>query len=328
MARERAGRRAFRPALDDGRLEARLVLSQVKALPGRVSAAAAAVQAPVLRDSTFVTPHTANGGRALVIDDIDGEKWQLNVTGGGTIRAIPRPGGLVDLIVDGTNTTSELTINPRGHDQRKGTAHDFPVGGVRNDGLLHIGSINVTSGSINSILGFHTADLSGPIIIPGTTNVDRIAFSALNPGASILIGRLGANGVAGLGDLNTLDVLNSINLTSGPGIVIGRDLNLLNVGGAMTLANGANLVVGRDLGLTPQPAKGSGLGGAGAFILGDLTIDPGSVVLIVRSMDNAFRVLGFAAPDTLGRFFVGPGSVLKTPIVFQDMPGSPNPNGT
>ena len=55
-------------------------------------------------------------------------------------------------------------------------------------------------------------DLSGPLVISSTQAVDRLSFNSLLPGASIQTG----------GDLNTLDVLNGVNLNSGTGIVVGR----------------------------------------------------------------------------------------------------------
>ena len=91
--------------------------------------------------------------------------------------------------------------------------------------------------------------LSGPLVASGTTAIDRIAFDAILPGASITTG----------GDVNTLDVLNGITLT-GTKINIGRDLNLLNVGGNIDLSNGSQFNIGRNLGLVSQPPKGTGTG--------------------------------------------------------------------
>ena len=89
--------------------------------------------------------------------------------------------------------------------------------------ILNIGQITVNSGSIGAIDGFQTANLVGPLVVSGTTTVDRIAFNSIDPGASITVG----------GTLNTLDVLQGITLNTGTNsnITIGRDLNLLNVGG-------------------------------------------------------------------------------------------------
>ena len=90
--------------------------------------------------------------------------------------------------------------------QRKGYAHSFAYGSTKQSHILNIGQITVNSGVISAINGYHTADLSGPLtIVGGTQPVDRIAFDALLPG------RLDPTG----GDLNTLDVLNGVNLNSG-----------------------------------------------------------------------------------------------------------------
>jgi hypothetical protein len=322
--------RAFRPTLAEGSLEPRLLLAH----RAKVAATHVAQKTP-----GQIQYFVANGGRTARIVDTDGEQYNViltnatssalgNITGingsPGTIRAYPMPGGRVGLIVDGTGPNTELTINPFGPIiANRGNAHHFAVGESFQDHLLHVGSLVVTSGQIGSILGFRTADLSGPLIVNTTGTVDRIAFEALLPGASIQVGHNGFNhGVLGQGDLNTLDVLKGVTLTAGPGIAVGRDLNAFNVGGGVTLLNGASLLVGRDIGLTAQPAKGSGLAGRGAFIQGDLIIGPGSQVNVGRSLDAPFIVQGYAGPDTLARFRVGPGSFQKGPIVFQGSPGT------
>src|SRR5262249_39398825 len=168
----------------------------------------------------------------------------------GTIRAYAMGGGRVGLIVDGSTNQTELTISPYPFHQRKGYAHSFAYGSTNQDHLLNIGQITVNSGVIAAINGFHTADLSGPLVISSDQAVDRLSFNSLLPGASIQTG----------GDLNTLDVLNSVTLNGGPGITVGRDLNLLNVGQDLNLSNGASVRIGRFLGLTPQPPKGTATG--------------------------------------------------------------------
>ena len=169
----------------------------------------------------------------------------------GTIRAYAMPGGRVGLIIDGSTTNTDLTINPLGQAQRKGFAKSFAYGESGRVHLLNIGQISVTSGAIGDIEGFQDAELSGPLQVSGSSAIDRIAFDAILPGASITTG----------GDLSTLDVLNGIDLSgSGTGITVGRDLDLLNVGGAITLSNGANFQIDRDLGLIAQPPKGTGTG--------------------------------------------------------------------
>jgi len=215
----------------------------------------------------------------------------------GTVRAYAMPGGKVGLIVDGSTEQQALTIDPLPFAQRKGFAHSFAYGESGRSHILNIGSLNVTSGRIAQILAFHSADLSGPVTVGGVTTVDRIAFNSLKPGAAIGVG----------GTLNTLDVNTNANLTSGPGVVVGRDLNLLNVGGDLTLANGASIRVGRFEGVTLQPPKGTGTGsnilslnqsqiGSGtsqltpsisAFIQGNVTIGPGSVLAVTSGIANS-----------------------------------------
>jgi hypothetical protein len=204
----------------------------------------------------------------------------------GTVRAYAMSGGRVGLIVDGSTQNTELTINPLGQAQRKGFAKSFAYGSAARGHILNIGQLTVNTGEIGDIEGFQDADLSGPLVVSGTTAIDRIAFDAILPGASITTG----------GDVNTFDVLNGIDL-SGTSINIGRDLNLLNVGGNIDLSNGAQFNIGRNLGLVSQPPKGTGTGtnvlslnftsvansivsvvipAVGAYIQGNVAIDPTS----------------------------------------------------
>jgi len=219
----------------------------------------------------------------------------------GTVRVYPRPDGSVGIIVDGSTANTELTINPLPRSIRKGYAHSFAYGQAEQSRVLDVSSITINSGQIASVLGFHTADLTGPLTISGTQAVDRIAFRSIQPGASITTG----------GDVNTLDVLQGITL-SGSNISIGRDLNLLNVGTSITLENGANLIVGRDLGQVLQPPKGTGTGSnvlslnvplvgtqtttqypaVSGFIQGDVIVNPGSSFAIGRNIDNMLQVNG------------------------------------
>jgi len=223
----------------------------------------------------------------------------------GTVRAYPMPNGQVGIIVDGSTQNTELTINPLGQPQRKGFAHSFAYGESSRNHILNVGSITITSGKIASVLGFQDAVLSGPLTATGTTAIDRIAFDAISPGASIKTG----------GDVNTLDVLNGINLSgAGTGISIGRDLNLLNVGGNLQLSSGATFTIGRDFGLLPQPPKGTGTGSnflllnfnqlqnttittalppsVGSLIQGNVVINPGSVFSITGIINNTMYVEG------------------------------------
>jgi hypothetical protein len=123
-------------------------------------------------------------------------------------------------------------------------------------------------------------------------------------------------------DLNTLDILNGVNLNSGPGIVVGRDLNLINVGQDLDLSNGASLTVGRFLGLVPQPPKGTATGanflavnqalvGTGTstvvpslsgYIQGNVNVGPGSVISVTNGIPNTAilnTTSGATAPSVL-----------------------------
>jgi hypothetical protein len=187
----------------------------------------------------------------------------------------------------------------------KGQAHSFAYGEAYRSHILNIGQFTVNSGSIGTILGFHTAILSGPLVVSGTNPVDRIAFDQIDSGGSIQTG----------GDLNTLDIYNGITLDTAPGINIGRDVNLLNVGGDITLSNNANFIIGRDVGLTLQPPKGTGTGSnvlalnninttsttsaqatlpsnVSAYIIGDIFVNVGSQFVIGRFNDQEFFVGG------------------------------------
>jgi hypothetical protein len=222
----------------------------------------------------------------------------------GTVRAYGMSGGRVGLIIDGSTIQSEVDISPYPFHQRKGYAHSFGYGQAAETHILNIGQITVNSGVISAINGFHTADLSGPLVINGGQPVDRLSFNALLPGASIVTGN----------DLNTLDILNGVDLNSGPGIKVGRDLNLLNVGQDLDLSNGASLTVGRFLGLVPQPPKGTATGanflavnqslvGTGtstivpslsAYIQGNLNVGAGSVISVANGIPNT-SVVGISA---------------------------------
>ncbi len=234
----------------------------------------------------------------------------------GTVRAYAMSGGRVGLIVDGSTQNTELTINPLGQQQKKGYATSFAYGAAARGHILNIGQITINSGQIADIEGFQDAVLSGPLVVSGTTAIDRIAFDAILPGASITTG----------GDLNTLDVLNGITLT-GTSINIGRDLNLLNVGGNIELSDGSQFNIGRNLGLVSQPPKGTGTGtgvlalnyttvanntittvipAVGAYIQGDVTINPGSSFNIgTVTAGNIYNTMYIEGTTTAG-FIPGP----------------------
>jgi hypothetical protein len=220
----------------------------------------------------------------------------------GTVRAYPMPGKKVGIIVDGSTQNTELTINPLGQAQKKGFAHSFAYGSAARGHILNIGQLTVNTGQIADIEGFQDAVLSGPLVVSSTSPIDRLAFYAIEPGASITTG----------GDVNTLDVLNGITLT-GTNINIGRDLNLLNVGGNIELSDGSQFNIGRNLGLVSQPPKGTGTGtnvltlnytsvansiitvtipAVGTFIQGDVIVNPGSVFSIGGNIFNTMYVAG------------------------------------
>jgi hypothetical protein len=211
-------------------------------------------------------------------------------------------GGRTGIIVDGSTQNTELSINPLGLQQRKGYAHSFAYGEANRVHVLNIGQITINSGEIGGVLGFQDAVLSGPLVVSSTQAIDRIAFDAILPGATITTG----------GDVNTLDVLSGITLT-GTNISIGRDLNLLNVGGDINLSGGSNFLIGRNLGLVSQPPKGTGTGSnvltlnfttvannlitvtipaVGAYIQGNVIVNPGSVFGIAGNIFNTFYVEG------------------------------------
>ncbi len=222
----------------------------------------------------------------------------------GSVRVYAMPGGKVGIVVDGSTENTELTINPLPHPIRKGYAHSYAYGMGGQTHLLNIGQITINSGRIGAIEGFHSADLSGPLVTGAATTIDRIAFNAILPGASIQTG----------GTVNTLDVLQGITLNTGTSIQIGGDLNLLNVGQSITLDNGSKFLIGRDLGLVNQPPKGTGTGSnvltlnfvalsntittvttppaVGAFIQGDVIINDGSEFSIGRNIVNVMYIEG------------------------------------
>jgi len=241
----------------------------------------------------------------------------------GVVRAYAMPGNKVGIIVDGSTQNTELTINPLGQQQRKGYAHSFAYGAADRGHLLNIGQITVNTGQIADIEGYQDAILSGPLVVSGTDPIDRIAFYAIDPGASITTG----------GDVNTLDVLTGINL-SGTSIKIGRDLNLFNVGGNIDLSNGAQFDIGRNLGLVSQPPKGTGTGtnvltlnytsvansivtvtipAVGSYIQGNVTTDATSSFNIgTTSEGNIFNTMYVAGTVTAG----------FTPIASADTQGA------
>jgi hypothetical protein len=282
----RPNRHTFRPALDD-QLEKRSLLSRVN-----VFAVPPSHFPPVqFRALTF------NGGKGVRVQTRDGEFTDIHLTGEGTVRAFPLPGDRVAVRVDGSTASTVLSFDPRNPQKVFGTAHDFPTGQTRQDHLLDVGSLSITSGKIAEILGYRTAVLSGPLIVGGTTAVNRIAFFQLLPGASIGVG----------GDLDTLDVFSDATLSGGTGISVGRDLNWFLVSGSLSLTNGASIAVGRDLGFQPQVPRGTDPGGVGGVIGGNLTIGPGSAFGITRAVDNLVIIEGNFVGDSESRIINGGG---------------------
>ncbi len=321
------------------------IVGQPKMLAGRIARYVGKGIGPVYTKLGAAATMTAHGGQSVIIAEPDGSRFRVSLvladnqsggglsaeTGGGglgvvpaaviqpqgTVRAYAMPGGQVGIIVDGTTQLEALEIDPLPFAQRKGFAKSFAYGETGRSHMLEIGSLQVSSGYISEILGYHDANLDGPLVVGGTGTVDRIALNNLNPGAAI-----GVNGT-----VNTLDIAQNATLTSGPGITIGRDLNLLNIGQNLTLTNGASLRVGRFLGLTPQPPKGSATGsnilsvnqasiGTGtsttvpsvsAYILGNVFVGPGSVIAADGGIVNSSILT--ATSQTVPTVFVTNGTM-------------------
>ena len=216
----------------------------------------------LLSTMTQIRSQTAAGGQAVVITNTNGQQFFVSVTEG-TIQAYPAPGGRVSFVLNGSTSNTLMEINqiiPM-HSSTKG-AHTVITSLGAGTGILNIASINVTSGYINAIEGYHTATLSGPITVAGTSSVNRIALLSIMPGGSIGVG----------GDLDTLDVLNSADFSGAGGLFVGRDLNWFEAGGDVSFVNGANMVVARGVGQIFQVAKGSGNAGQGMYVNGNVTI--------------------------------------------------------
>lgn len=261
------GRWKFQPWVDRGvALESRVLMSH-----GTTTFAAAPLSFTEPRQSIGV--RVRYGGKVMEVTDSDRERYAFVVSGPGVIRVLPAPGGKARVILDGTTTRSELTIDPVRPVPEGNRAHQFSLGMTKRDGRINVAGIEVTSGQIGSILGYRTTVLSGPIVSMGETPIERIALLSIESGASIRSG----------GDINTLDVLNGATFSgTGTGLVVGRDLNWFNTGLSVAFTNGANFLVGRDVGLAAQPSKGTGPSGQGILIKGNLTIGVGSTFVVQR----------------------------------------------
>jgi hypothetical protein len=266
----RSRRRAFQPTID-GRLETRVLLS-----------------------TTAIRSQTAAGGQAVVITNTVGQRFYVSVTDG-TIQAFPASNGRVSFVLNGTTSDTYMEINqiiPM-HSTTSG-AHTFNASLGAQTQVLNIAAINVTSGFINSIEGYHTASLSGPISIGGTGAVNRIALLSILPGGSIGVG----------GDLETLDIANSADFSGSTGLFVGRDLNWFEAGGDVEFVNGANMFVGRYVGQVFQAAKGSGNAGQGIFVGGNLTIGTNDVMNVTNNI-GPFGILVNGNFAGLSRLFIG-----------------------
>ena len=193
----RRSERAFRPAVE-GEMETRMLPS---GFAGNLAAHAGNIaprESFIHRAPTHVPfgPRVGIqsffGGQGARVAVGNGEVFNISVydvanplIAGGQIHAFPMSGGRVGLIVAGTTQQSALSIDPQPFPLRKGTAHEFAYRVDNQTQTLNIGEIIVKSGSIYQILGYHTADLSGPIIVNGFGTVDRIALDTILPGGSI-----------------------------------------------------------------------------------------------------------------------------------------------
>ena len=285
----RSSRRAFRPGVNlrsDLILESRLLLSM----------ATVSIQGETFHKTKNIEARIAFGGKVAKIRDTELQLWDVVVSGPGHILAKPESNGRVMLILDKTDASTTVAINPSSRHFRKGNAHHYPPGATTGNGVLRVGDIMVSSGSIGQILGTQTAELDGVITAKSTAQIDRISFYSYQPGAGIITG----------GDLNTFDAFKDINLAGGPGISIGRDLNWMQVGGNINVGAGSTFKVGRDIGLTVQIAKGTDPGGQGARVQGNMTIAHGGAFVVGRSVDSTFLVDGFISGAS--RFTVPSGS--------------------
>lgn len=269
--------RAFKPQLA-GQLEERLALSHraVPPFPGAITRGPLAIQ-------------YYHGGQALRVVAPNGQGFNVSLytynnllVPGGIIKAFPMSNGRIGLKLGGTTMNSILSIDPLPFPLRHGTAHSYAQRVALQSHVLNIGAIDVLSGSMYQILGYHTAQLSGPLTINGTGVVDRIALQTITPGGSINLG----------GTLNTFDVATSATFSNGPGLTVGRDINWMNIGTDLNVLGGANFTIDRDSGLQAQPGKGSDNGGQGAQIYGNLNIGSGSSFTVGRSIDAPFVIYG------------------------------------
>ncbi len=242
------------------------------------------VASPQMRFLHMPSIHTQAGGKAVRIQDGRGGAFEARITiGPGTVQAQMLRDGTVDLIVRGTNSNSDLVIGPIRPVPEFGTSHTFdPVFGIGQE-VLEVHNIEVRTGQIRQILGYRTVNLSGAIRMDNDAAVERIALNSMQPGAQILV----------TGDLDTLDVFTDVTLIGeGSGIFVGRDLNWADIQGNLTVTDGAQFVVGRDIGLFAQPAKGTGGGGQGMEVRGNLLIGIDSAFTVERNLASPLVIFG------------------------------------
>ena len=282
--------RAFQPSLDGQmRLESKVLLTyfhQPLGIPGQV--------------------RTAAGGSAVEVATPQGQTFYVAVSTG-KIAAHPLRGGKYAFDLYATNIDTVMTISPIVDYLGYHSAHGVYRRAAQYTNILNVGRITVHDGPIGQIDGYRDAVLSGPVISPSTSRIDRIAFEQILPGASIITG----------GDVNTLDVLNGISLSGpGTGIVIGRDLNDFTVGGNLTVANGSVFAIGRDAGLTTQLNHGTGplLFGQSAIVTGNLNINSGGKFIIGQSIVQPFVIDGSIIGAS--NIIIGRGAI-PTPLATQ-----------
>jgi hypothetical protein len=286
MGRERRDTRRNQhklvPTLEEG-LEERAFTSTLTPASQFLQMRAAITAARAARAQGHVQGFTANSGRSRVITDVDRERYRADVLYLGVVRVQTAASAQAAIVVQGSGDSTELELKNVKPSRGAETAHSFPYNQTLYDGVLKVGLIDFASGRAKGVYGYGNIELTGPLNIKGTQDVQRIALLRLSPGATITTG----------GDLDTLDIYTDVTLSgAGTGIFVGRDLNAFNVNGNVTLTDGARIVVGRSVGLAPQPANGSGPGGQGFNIRGNLVIGPGSSLDIGRNIVGPIIVSG------------------------------------
>lgn len=295
-------RRDFRPALE-GRLEERNFTSVLTPAARLLQRRAALVERFARMPRGNVSGFPADGGSAIALTDSDSERFRVTVANAGTVRAQRGTMGSVFLVLQGTQDNSEVDVTLINYPQQTRGNHQFVFPRTLWDRRINLAGVDVTNGRLGGFFGFGTANLSGAFNYPGAETIDRLAFANLLPGASIRTG----------GDLNTLDIHDDVTLSgANTGIFIGRDLNLFNVSGNVTLSDGAQIVIGRDVGAEVQLPKGTGLGGRGIRIMGNLTINPGSTLTIQRNVVGQIFIQGnlVGASRLLVDGSVPPGNII------------------